>query len=111
MVAALAKYVDHVQPITEGLSENQAKQSAGKMKAAYMVYLQIINWEERATEWSGRPDRMEVEIRLIDVAKNKVLKSLSVKGTSYRFPQVENLLPEPFGDYAANLFGIRVKNK
>lgn len=106
---ALSQYADRVAPIAAYLSEADATAEAHRQGSDYLVYLRILNWEERATEWSGKPDRLEAEIRLVDAKTMKVLESKIVKGNSkwatFGGDHVEDLLVKPFNEYAAALFG------
>ena len=74
-----------------------------------MIYLQILNWEEHKTEWSGKPDRVEIQIRTIDIKQGKVVDDLIVTGNSkwatFGGDNVYELLPKPFGIYADDIFG------
>ena len=54
----------------------------------YLVYLKILNWEERVTAWSGMPDRMEIEIRAIDIGKNDEAIGADHMGHAAREPVV-----------------------
>lgn len=115
MVEALSKHATRVQPIPGFVSEAQARHDARSRGTEFLIYMQILNWEERVTAWSGKPDRLEVEIRLIDVNRDKMLEAVVVKGNS-KFAtlggdHVEDLLAKPFNDYAASLFGIKPAEK
>lgn len=115
MVEALSKYATRVQPIPGFISEAQARQDARSRGTQFLIYMLILNWEERVTAWSGKPDRLEVEIRLIDVNRNKMLEAVIVKGNSKFLTlggdHVEDLLAKQFYDYAASLFGIKPAQK
>src|SRR5215468_3218748 len=70
-----------------GLSTAQAFLSAFAKRArrvevatSYLVYPTILHWEERATEWSGLPDRIEVKVELVDVATDTPLDTGIIKG-------------------------------
>jgi hypothetical protein len=62
--------------LPEGFAE--ALESARKYNVDYLVYPNIINWEDHETEWSGVRDRLEVKIDLIAVPTGEVAFSREV---------------------------------
>src|SRR4051812_43959358 len=38
-------------------SDQQAREAAGRFKARYVIAPMILHWEDRATAWSGLPDK------------------------------------------------------
>ena len=48
----------------------------------YLIVPTVVHWEDRATEWSGRSDRIEIEVRAVDVPSEKTLSLGSVTGKS-----------------------------
>jgi len=113
MVNALSKYASDVSEILGFVSEEDATLDARDRNAAYLVYLRLLHWEDRATEWSGKPDRIEVEIRLIEGKSGEVLESQIVKGNSkwatFGGDHPQDLLAIPFDSYAASIFGVQIK--
>ena len=67
----------------------------------------IVLWEDRATEWSGKRDRIIVKITVLDVSSGKLVDATTIQGTSKwatfggDYPQ--DLLPVPMRDYVARL--------
>jgi hypothetical protein len=51
-------------------------------KFAYYVDPEILHWEDRATEWSGRPDTIEIRISIYDSTSEDELASAVLKGKS-----------------------------
>jgi hypothetical protein len=113
MVNALSKYAFDVSEIPGFVSEEAATVDARDRDVAYLVYLRLLHWEDRVTEWSGKPDRIEVEIRLIDGRSSEVLESQIVKANSkwatFGGDHPQDLLAKPFELYAASLFGAEIK--
>lgn len=74
----------------------------------YLVIPEIQHWEERATEWSGKPDRIEVELTLVEVASGRTLDRTVVSGKSrwmtFGGDHPQELLPVPLAQYADALF-------
>lgn len=47
----------------------------------YFIIPAILHWEDRATSWSGIPDKVEVEIEIFN-SKKELLKSAILSGQS-----------------------------
>jgi hypothetical protein len=73
----------------------------------YYVVPEILHWEDRATEWSGIPDRLEVKLSIFDGNK-KELASTIITGKSKWGPlggdHPQDLLPEPLNKYVESLY-------
>ena len=86
----------------------QALETAGDGNHTYLIYPEILHWEDRATEWSGKQDRLIVQITVTNVATGGVLDRGTLKGTSkwgtWGGDHPEDLLAEPLKNYAASLF-------
>ena len=61
---------------------DRALKTAGDGNYTYLTYPEILYWEDRATEWSGRQDRLMVKVTLANVATGETLDSAILKGTS-----------------------------
>jgi hypothetical protein len=48
----------------------------------YYVVPQILHWEDRATEWSGIPDKIEVKITVYNAESNNRVASTIINGKS-----------------------------
>ena len=74
----------------------------------YLIVPLVVHWEDRATEWSGRPDRIVIEVRAVDVPSEKTLSLGSVAGKSkwvtFGGDVPEDLLDLPLGVYVDWLF-------
>ena len=86
----------------------QALNTASINEYSYLIYPRIIHWEDRATEWSGRRDKIIVEITLANVDTGETLDKVILKGTSRWFTfggdHPQELLAEPLKNYASSLF-------
>jgi hypothetical protein len=108
LFAAFSRYTKSVslgkfpESVSEGLD------SARQMNAEYLLYPNIIKWEDRATEWSGRRDRLELKIDLIDLNDSKVVFSREISGTGKWMTDggesPNDLLEQPIEEYANALF-------
>ena len=74
----------------------------------YLVLPEILHWEDRATEWSGKLDRITIKISIFD-GNNKFEKaSVQIKGTSksatFGGDHPQDLLQEPLNGYIKSLY-------
>jgi hypothetical protein len=92
------------------LTEEKAIEAAKKLNAGYLVAPVITHWEQRATEWSGRPSRMAIRITVTDVETAKRLMSTAIEGRSRTFSFVRTspdlLLRDPLINYVDGLYCI-----
>jgi Domain of unknown function (DUF4823) len=77
-------------------------------KYAYYIEPDILHWEDRATEWSGIPDRIEVKISIYDAALGAEIASAVISGkskwTTLGGDHPQDLLPEPVNQYVESLY-------
>lgn len=106
---ALSKYVDSI--ITDGKSTEDyrtALRNAKNKNVSYLFYPQILEWEDRATEWSGKPDKVSIKIRVVDIKSNKKISSIVLKSNSSWFTlggdHPQDLLEKPISDYINSLY-------
>lgn len=93
----------------EAEGRDGALSSARKVGARYAVIPVITHWEHRATEWSGRPSRMSIDVSVYDAASEKRLNSRSLTArsriVSFTPTSLESLLTKPIRDYVNALYG------
>jgi hypothetical protein len=108
LYAAFARYSKgvYIGPRPESMSE--ALETARKYSADYLVYPNIIRWEDRATEWSGRRDRLELKVDLVDPKTSALVFSRNIQGTGKWMTDggdtPTDLLPQPCDEFANALF-------
>lgn len=89
------------------LEENLAK--AREKGCAQLILPKILHWEERSTEWSGKPDRIEIGVQVIECASGKILDDVRLLGKSRTISggaeQPQDLLKKPVMDYVGSLYG------
>ncbi|MDX2499528.1 MAG: DUF4823 domain-containing protein [Deltaproteobacteria bacterium] len=108
IMAAFAKHIARIEsaPTYEPLSINLKKARSDGF--SHLVYPMILHWEDRATEWSGTPDKVRVKISLLDVATGQVLDGAIISGESglatFGGDRPQDLLAEPMDEYVASLF-------
>lgn len=87
----------------------QAIESARAGGFRYLIFPEIKHWEERATEWSGRPDRIHVRISVFNAGSGEILDAVDLQGKSrwatWGGDHPQDLLTEPVEQYVTGLFG------
>jgi hypothetical protein len=75
----------------------------------YLIFPEIKHWEDRATEWSGKSDKIEVRITIIDARTGDLVDSVDVRGKSrwgtFGGDHPQDLLAVPIEDFVAEAFG------
>ncbi len=108
VAVAFAPYLTRVTVGVKREDFDTALKSAQAGGYAYLFYPEILLWEDRATEWSGRPDQASVKVSIVKTDTGAVLDSAVVGGKSglatFGGDRPEHLLPKPLSDYAATLF-------
>lgn len=68
----------------------------------------ILHWEERATEWSGKPDRIEIQIIIYDLSTKKQIVNSTYTGKSkwatFGGDHPQDLLAEPTQTFVDALY-------
>lgn len=105
--AAFLKFSDDVNVIEECGDINCLKNNH-TISDGYYVVPQILHWEDRATEWSGIPDQIEVKITIYDAASNNRIASTLISGKSklatFGGDHPQDLLPDPVNAYISSLY-------
>lgn len=77
------------------------------LKYDYIIVPTIINWEDNATAWSGKPDKLTFTIEIFDKHKNSILSStLDAKSTNATFSANDpsELIDKPLINFVSRLF-------
>lgn len=87
--SAFSRYSDHVivGPFEE--STKALLETAKQKECGYAVVPRIVSWEDRATEWSGKPDRIEIMVKVFNTEESASVTSSSIKGKSSWLPWAE----------------------
>ncbi len=87
---------------------DESLDTARNNHCTYLVYASVLRWEDRATEFTGQRDRIEIKIQVVDAASGEVLDAATLKGKSRLMTDggdvPQDLLPEPIKKYVAPLF-------
>jgi len=89
-------------------SFDEALEAAKNSNCNWLVYPSILQWEDRTTEWSGIPDRVEINIEVVDVASGNTATYAIVKGKSglatFGSDHPQGLLPQPVEEFVSSLY-------
>jgi hypothetical protein len=96
------KKATHVEGINEALSH------AEEMGFTYVFEPTILHWEDRATEWSGKLDRIKIRLAVWNVKSGEVISftvlSASSKWATFGGDHPQDLLPGTITPYVNKLF-------
>ena len=89
-------------------SFEDAMATAHEISATVLFEPTILNWEDRATEWSGRPDQVTIRIVVWDVETRRELASSVEKASSKFFTfggdHPQDLVPHMMKNFANKVF-------
>jgi len=75
----------------------------------YYVKPEILHWEDRATEWSGKSDRLEIRVTVYDSSTRQKLATGSYSGKSkwatLGGDHPQDLLAKPTDHFVSTLYG------
>ncbi|WP_417667543.1 DUF4823 domain-containing protein [Pseudidiomarina sp.] len=105
--AAFSKNASKVD-IAQDCHDEECLDKIDVERYGYFVKPVILHWEDRATEWSGKPDRIEIQIVIYDAITKSELANSSYTGKSkwatFGGDHPQDLLPEPTNEYVSNLY-------
>ena len=106
--SAFARHIRNINAGREYEKYEVAINSARNNGAMYLIFPTILHWEDRATEWSSIPDKVEVKIEIVNVETSKTLSSVFIKGKSgigtFGGDLPQYLLPVPIEKYVSSLY-------
>jgi hypothetical protein len=87
----------------------QATAEAASVGSDYVFQPIILHWEDRATEWSGRPDRITMKYIIVDLRSSEKIASMVVSASSkwatLGGDHPQDLLSKTVQDFINNVFG------
>lgn len=108
VLKAFSVHVTNIETAHEYQSFKEALDYAKFNNFKYFVYPSILEWEDRATEWSGIPDRISIKIAVIDTNSGRTLDSAVIEGKSglatFGGDKPQDLLAKPVMNYVSLLF-------
>ena len=103
-----AKYVDELEVASKYQPRTEAIAYAKKKNFSYLIYPNILHWEDRATEWSGVPDRLSIKVSIIDTKTSQNISSSIIEGRSgwatFGGDHPQDLLPSAVKELTNNLY-------
>jgi hypothetical protein len=106
--AAFLRYTRSVYISKFPESVSEALETARRANLEYLLYPAILKWEDRATEWSGRRDRLALKVDLIDLSTSQVVFSREIEATGKWMTDggdsPTDLVDEPAEQYVNALF-------
>ena len=110
-MAIKAALYKHLRKIIEGRhveSYEEALQTAKNTNIDYLIYPTILHWEDRATEWSSKADKIELQIVVTDTKTNFEVSSVRIKSHSswwtFGGDHPQDLLDKPISQFIDTLF-------
>lgn len=106
--AAVSVHLNRVDMASNKESTDEALRSAKAKGITYVFEPTILHWEDRATEWSGRPDRITIKIVVWDVETGKAVASTVARASSkwgtFGGDHPQDLLPHTMTTFVNRLF-------
>jgi len=108
--AALAAFSKNARKVSlaAGCQGSGCLDDVDSNEYGYFVEPIILHWEERATEWSGLPDRIEIQLIIYSTVTNRQIANASFKGKSSWFTfggdHPQDLLAEPTNEFVQGLY-------
>jgi len=82
--SAFSRHLQKVIVAERKAGETIEQSIAAAMAGGYSHFcdLEILQWEDRATEWSGKRDKIEVKLSLYDTSTGQVVRAAVLEGFS-----------------------------
>lgn len=113
IVEALERHGAKVRAAKDPATVEENLANARSKSAQYLIQPTIVHWEDRATEWSGKPDRVLIRLALLGVATGKTLDSTELSANSkwatFGGDHPQELLPELLRQYTDTIFASPTK--
>ncbi len=111
--AAFAQFAGDVHVIADCKSMTCLRDAA-PAGVAYFVVPEILHWEDRATEWSGIKDKLEVRLSIYGTQGESPIASTIISGKSkwmtFGGDHPQDLLAGPIRGYVASVYGGNAKS-
>jgi hypothetical protein len=82
IVLEAGKYFKRVIPEVESGSNEKAVSEAKAKGCNYLMWPEILRWEDEATEWTGARDKLDLLMTIIDVPSGEMLHRMKLSGKS-----------------------------
>jgi len=108
-ILSILRKVQPLAQLVEETNETDAAKNAKEKGASYLIVPDLLHWEDRATEWSGYRDKVQIELRLLSLDPLDVISSqdYSTTNNSITFlnTKPEDLLDERFEEFIYQFLG------
>jgi hypothetical protein len=105
--SAFSQHVKVVQ-ITSDCHGTECLDGVDASKFGYYVQPDILHWEDRATEWSGKSDRLEIQMAIYSTETSEEIGNSLYKGKSTSFSfggdHPQDLLDKPTKIFVGSLY-------
>ncbi|MCK4841889.1 MAG: DUF4823 domain-containing protein [Methylococcales bacterium] len=105
--SSIARYADNIT-ISTKCSLLYCLQKQPTTESSYYIIPLILHWEDRATEWSGIPDKLEIKISIYNSQNHNKLSSVVLSGKSkwatFGGDHPQDLLPDLLDKYIKSLY-------
>ncbi|MCL1040464.1 DUF4823 domain-containing protein [Shewanella marisflavi] len=105
--SAFSKYTNKVIIADNCVGDDCLKQLDAN-QFGYFVKPIILHWEDRATEWSGISDTIEIQLVVLDAMTKQEIANASYTGkskwASFGGDHPQDLLPEPTNEFVSSLY-------
>jgi hypothetical protein len=106
--SALQSHTNKVKQAAEVEDLDKAKKAAVANGYMYVFEPQILHWEDRATEWSGIPDKITIRYSVHEISTGIVVASTTSRASSkwatFGGDHPQDLLPVPIQQFVNQLF-------
>lgn len=89
-------------------SGDECYASADNNGSKYLLLLDLVHWEERSTNWSGKPDRLTVLASIYDLAAGSTISKSYIHVNTFlsKSPsgKVEGYLPDLANRYVSSIY-------
>lgn len=106
--SAVLKKTNNVIASKQAENIDEAVLSAKQHNADFVIYPIIMHWEDRATEWSSIPDKVEIKISIIEIISQDIVEEIIIKGKSgiatFGGDHPQDLLVDPIEKLIKNLY-------
>jgi len=106
--SAFAKHTRSAKVGRAVQSFDEALASTRQAGTKYLVYPTILHWEDRATEWSAIPDKVEIKIEVVEASTGDVVAAGIINGKSgiatFGGDHPQDLLPKPTKEFVSSLY-------
>jgi hypothetical protein len=103
----------HTRNVVRGKMPETLEEAVGHardLQYEYVAFPIILKWQDRATEWSGVRDKLQLKIELVDVSTGGVVRSTTIDGKGRWMTEGEDtpqdMLAEPVARFVRSLFQL-----